>query len=143
MLVSASAGAEPGSRPGAADGGPEIGEVHVYRVNELGVERVSQEPGVHSAVRAGGVTVLVSATPDRPGARARILRDGKPTATVRSYAEDPGMSPRVTLTQGAHGKFRAPCLCQGTTTATLPSLSSWTPTAARTASAWWPRTTPT
>ncbi|MFD5660590.1 S9 family peptidase [Streptomyces hirsutus] len=107
VLVSASAGAEPGSRPGAADGGPEIGEVHVYRVNELGVERVSQEPGVHSAVRAGGVTVLVSATPDRPGARARILCDGKPTATVRSYAEDPGMSPRVTLTQG--GARKIPC----------------------------------
>ncbi|MFE9924725.1 prolyl oligopeptidase family serine peptidase [Streptomyces sp. NPDC005774] len=107
VLVSASAGAEPGSRPGSADGGPEIGEVHVYRVNELGVERVSQEPGVHSAVRAGGVTVLVSATPDRPGARARILRDGKPTATVRSYAEDPGMPPRLTLTQG--GARKIPC----------------------------------
>lgn len=45
VLVSASAGEE------AAEG--EIGEVHVYRVNELGVERLSQEPGVHSAVRAG------------------------------------------------------------------------------------------
>ncbi len=99
VLVSASAGEE------AAD--PEIGEVHVYRVNELGVERLSQEPGVHSAVRAGGVTVLVSATPDRPGSRARVLRDGKPTATVRSYAENPGMSPRVTLTQG--GARRIPC----------------------------------
>ncbi|MER7487681.1 prolyl oligopeptidase family serine peptidase [Streptomyces sp. NPDC126497] len=99
VLVAASAGEEAAV--------PEIGEVHVYRVNELGVERVSQEPGVHTAVRAGGVTVLVSATPDRPGSRARVLRDGKPTATVRSYAEDPGMSPRVTLTQG--GARRIPC----------------------------------
>ncbi|MFD7769303.1 prolyl oligopeptidase family serine peptidase [Streptomyces sp. NPDC059787] len=99
VLVSASAGEE------AAD--PEIGEVHVYRVNELGVERVSQEPGVHSAVRAGGVTVLVSAVPDRPGSRVQVLRDGKPTATVPSYAEDPGMSPRVTLTQG--GARKIPC----------------------------------
>ncbi|WGD40918.1 S9 family peptidase [Streptomyces cathayae] len=99
VLVSASAGEE------AAE--PEIGEVHVYRVNELGVERVSQEPGVHSAVRAGGVTVLVSATPDRPGSRAVVLRDGKPTATVPSHAEDPGMSPRVTLTQG--GARKIPC----------------------------------
>ncbi|SDC65995.1 S9 family peptidase [Streptomyces prasinopilosus] len=107
VLVSASAGAGPGTRPGAADGDPEIGEVHVYRVNDLGVERVSREPGVHSAVRAGDVTVLVSATPDRPGSRARILRDGKPTATVRSYAEDPGMSPRLTLTQG--GARKIPC----------------------------------
>ncbi|MFI1323247.1 prolyl oligopeptidase family serine peptidase [Streptomyces rochei] len=99
VLVSASAGEE------AADA--ETGEVHVYRVNELGVERVSQEPGVHSAVRAGNVTVLVSATLDRPGARVQVLRDGKATATVASYAEDPGLSPRVTLTQG--GARRVPC----------------------------------
>ncbi|MBQ1100215.1 S9 family peptidase [Streptomyces sp. b94] len=99
VLVSASAGEE------AAE--PETGEVHVYRVNELGMERVSQEPGVHSAVRAGGVTVLVSATLDRPGALVRVLRDGKPMATVASYAEDPGLSPRVTLTQG--GARRVPC----------------------------------
>ncbi|MFG3246928.1 prolyl oligopeptidase family serine peptidase [Streptomyces sp. NPDC048187] len=99
VLVSASAGED------AAE--PEIGEVHVYRVNELGVERISQEPGVHSAVRAGGVTVLVSATLDRPGARVRVLRDGKPAGTVASYAEDPGLSPRVTLTLG--GARRVPC----------------------------------
>ncbi|MEW1603888.1 prolyl oligopeptidase family serine peptidase [Streptomyces sp. NPDC093808] len=99
VLVSASAGAE------AAD--PEIGEVHVHRVNELGVERVSEEPGVHTAVRSGGVTVLVSATLDRPGSRVRVLRDGKQTAAVPSYAEDPGLSPRVTLTQG--GARRIPC----------------------------------
>ncbi|MFF8877444.1 S9 family peptidase [Streptomyces flaveolus] len=99
VLVSASAGED------AADA--ETGEVHVYRVNELGVERVSQEPGVHSAVRAGGVTVLVSATLDRAGARAQVLRDGKLVATVASHAEHPGLSPRVTLTQG--GARRVPC----------------------------------
>ena len=112
VLVSASAGED------AAEA--EIGEVHVYRVNELGVERLSQEPGVHSAVRAGGVTVLVSATLDRPGARVRVLRDGDrremgappaggwgTAATIASYAEDPGLSPRVTLTQG--GARRVPC----------------------------------
>ncbi|MFE1858106.1 S9 family peptidase [Streptomyces anandii] len=99
VLVSASAGEE------AAE--PETGEVHVYRVNELGLERVSQEPGVHSAVRAGGVTVLVSATLDRPGAQVKVLRGGKQVATVPSYAENPGLSPRVTLTQG--GARRIPC----------------------------------
>ncbi|MFF3193364.1 S9 family peptidase [Streptomyces misionensis] len=99
VLVSASAGADAEA--------PETGEIHVYRVNELGVERVSQEPGVHSAVRAGGVTVLVSASLDRPGTRVQVLRDGKPVATVRSYAEDPGLSPRVTLTEG--GARRIPC----------------------------------
>ncbi|MFD9321615.1 prolyl oligopeptidase family serine peptidase [Streptomyces sp. NPDC060053] len=99
VLVAASAGADAAA--------PETGEVHVYRVNELGLERLSQEPGVHSAVRSGNVTVLVSAVPDRPGSVARVLRDGKHTATVRSYAEDPGMSPRVLLTQG--GARRIPC----------------------------------
>ncbi|MBG0852706.1 S9 family peptidase [Streptomyces spinoverrucosus] len=99
VLVSASAGQEAAA--------PETGEVHVYRVNELGVERLSEEPGVHSAVRAGDVTVLVSATPDRPGATVRVLREGKPVATIPSYAEDPGMSPRVTLTEG--GARRIPC----------------------------------
>ncbi|MDQ0788975.1 S9 family peptidase [Streptomyces sp. B3I8] len=99
VLVTASAGAR------AAE--PEIGEVHVYRVNELGVERVSQGPGVHSAVRAGGVTVLVSAVLDRPGARAQVLRDGKPAATVASYAESPNFSPRVSLVEG--GARKIPC----------------------------------
>jgi dipeptidyl-peptidase-4 len=103
VLVSASAGAEAPSH----EGSPETGEVHVYRVNELGLERVSQEPGVHSAVRAGGLTVLVSASPDRPGTRVQVLREGKHTATITSYAEDPGMSPRMTLTEG--GARRIPC----------------------------------
>ncbi|MFH0179087.1 prolyl oligopeptidase family serine peptidase [Streptomyces cacaoi] len=99
VLVAASAGADAAA--------PETGEVHVYRVNELGVERLSQEPGVHSAVRSGDVTVLVSAVLDRPGSVARVLRDGKLVATVRSYAEDPGLSPRVLLTEG--GARRIPC----------------------------------
>ncbi|MGW1005155.1 alpha/beta fold hydrolase [Streptomyces sp. NPDC002520] len=99
VLVTASAG--------EAAETPETGEIHVYRVNELGVERVSQEPGVHSAVRAGNVTVLVSATLDSPGAHVQVLRDGKRAATVTSYAEHPGLSPRVTLTEG--GARRIPC----------------------------------
>ncbi|WP_210577189.1 S9 family peptidase [Streptomyces sp. GESEQ-4] len=99
VLVSASAGEDAAA--------PETGEVHVYRVNELGMERVSQEPGVHSAVRSGGVTVLVSAVPDKPGAQVQVLRDGKRAAIIPSYAEDPGMSPRMVLTEG--GARRIPC----------------------------------
>jgi dipeptidyl-peptidase-4 len=99
VLVTASAGET------AAD--PETGEIHVYRVNELGVERVSQEPGVHTAVRAGGVTVLVSATLGRAGSQAQVLHDGKRVAGVASFAEHPGLSPRVTLAQG--GARRIPC----------------------------------
>ncbi|MCZ1001877.1 DPP IV N-terminal domain-containing protein [Streptomyces mirabilis] len=97
VLIAASAG--------EAATAPETGEVHVYRVNELGVERLSQEPGVHAAVRGGGVTVLVSSVPDRPGAQVQVLRDGKRAATVASYAESPGLSPRVTFTEGGARKI--------------------------------------
>ncbi|MEU1530804.1 S9 family peptidase [Streptomyces fagopyri] len=99
VLVAASAG--------EAAASPETGEVHVYRVNELGVERLSQEPGVHSAVRSGRVTVLVSAVPGEPGTQVQVLREGKRAAVVASYAEHPGMSPRVTLTEG--GARKIPC----------------------------------
>ncbi|MFE9686310.1 prolyl oligopeptidase family serine peptidase [Streptomyces sp. NPDC006285] len=128
VLVSASAG--------SAAAEPEIGEVHVYRVNDLGVERISREPGVHSAVRAGRVTVLVSAVPDRPGAQVRVVREGdrRETGTQRSggraeavsvvsYAEHPGMSPRVHLTEA--GARRVPCavvLPTGHTDGPLPVL---------------------
>ncbi len=99
VLIQASAGEEAAA--------PETGEVHVYRVNELGVERVSQDPGVHSAVRSGPVTVLVSALPGQPGTRARVIEDGKQRAVVASYAEQPGITPRMTLTEA--GERRIPC----------------------------------
>ncbi|MFJ5221844.1 prolyl oligopeptidase family serine peptidase [Streptomyces sp. NPDC088400] len=99
ILVSASAGEE------AAD--PETGEIHVYRVNELGIERFSDGVGVHSAVRTGAVTVLASARPDTAGASVRIFRDGKPLTTVTSYAEQPALTARARLTEG--GARRIPC----------------------------------
>ncbi|MFD7862342.1 alpha/beta fold hydrolase [Streptomyces sp. NPDC059783] len=99
ILVTASAG----ERASA----PETGETHVYRVNELGVERVSEGVGVHTAVRSGGVTVLVSTSVDAPGSTARVLRDGKPVATVADHAERPVLSARPVLTEG--GAHRIPC----------------------------------
>ncbi|MEV4972676.1 prolyl oligopeptidase family serine peptidase [Streptomyces scopuliridis] len=99
VLVSASAGEE------AAEA--ETGEIHVYRVNELGVERLSEGAGVHSAVRTGEVTVLVSAGPDTSGASAQVLRDGKRVAAVASYAEQPVLTARPVLTEA--GTHRIPC----------------------------------
>ncbi|MFE5487039.1 prolyl oligopeptidase family serine peptidase [Streptomyces sp. NPDC056527] len=99
VLVSASAGEE------ATE--PETGEIHVYRVNELGVERVSEGTGIHSAVRGGAVTVLSSARPDAPGSVARVLRDGEQVAVISSYAETPVLSARVRLVEG--GARRIPC----------------------------------
>lgn len=99
VLVTASAGEE------AAE--PEIGEVHVYRVNELGVARVSEGPGVHTAVRAGAVTVLASARPDVTGSTFQVLRDGKCVAAVASYAEQPVITARPRLCEA--GPRRIPC----------------------------------
>ncbi|MFJ3780884.1 prolyl oligopeptidase family serine peptidase [Streptomyces sp. NPDC090093] len=99
LLVSASAGT------GAA--APETGEIHVYRVTEEGAERVSGGVGVHGAVRAGAVTVLVSARPEEPGSTARVLRDGEPVAVVASYAQRPVITARPRLTEA--GARRIPC----------------------------------
>ncbi|MEU0372492.1 prolyl oligopeptidase family serine peptidase [Streptomyces sp. NPDC006283] len=99
VLVSAAAGEE------AVE--PETGEIHVYRVNELGIERVSQGAGVHSAVRAGSVTVLASSRTDVSGTSVQVLRDGKQIAVVASYAEQPVLRARPVLTQA--GARRIPC----------------------------------
>jgi dipeptidyl-peptidase-4 len=99
VLVSAAAGADSAE--------PETGEIHVYRVNELGVERVSDGPGVHAAVRAGGVTVLASSRTDVSGALVQVLRDGKQVAVVASHAEEPVLRARPTLTEA--GARRIPC----------------------------------
>ncbi|WP_326699648.1 prolyl oligopeptidase family serine peptidase [Streptomyces sp. NBC_01754] len=99
ILVSATAGET------AKD--PETGQSHVYRVNELGVERLSEGAGVHTAVRAGGVTVMVSTSLERPGTAVQVLRDGGRIATVANHAQAPVLSADVRLTEG--GARRIPC----------------------------------
>ncbi|MFI8288865.1 prolyl oligopeptidase family serine peptidase [Streptomyces sp. NPDC085614] len=99
VLVSASAGEAAAER--------ETGEIHVYRVGERGVERVSEGTGIHSAVRCGEVTVLSSARPDAPGSVTRVLRAGEQVAVVASYAQTPVLSARVRLVEG--GARRIPC----------------------------------
>ncbi|MEU9929599.1 prolyl oligopeptidase family serine peptidase [Streptomyces anulatus] len=86
---------------------PEIGQIHVYRVNELGIERISEGVGVHSAVRSGNLSVVVSAVPEEPGAAAWVVRDGKRLTRIPTFAQEPVLSPRVTLTEG--GAHRIPC----------------------------------
>ncbi|MGW2842022.1 prolyl oligopeptidase family serine peptidase [Streptomyces sp. NPDC001493] len=99
ILVQAVAGEEAAA--------PETGESHVYRVNELGVERMSEGVGVHSAVRSGPLTVLLSTSLERPGATVRVLRDGKQVAEVASHAQEPVLRARPVLTEG--GARRIPC----------------------------------
>ncbi|MFD4001631.1 S9 family peptidase [Streptomyces rubiginosohelvolus] len=86
---------------------PEIGQIHVYRVNELGIERISEGVGVHSAVRSGALSVVVSAVPEEPGTAAWAVRDGKRLVRIASFAQEPVLTARVTLTEG--GARRIPC----------------------------------
>lgn len=102
VLVSASAGATAER--------PEIGEIHVYRVSEHGVTRVSDEPGVHSAVRSGALTVLTSATLETAGARTRVLRDDKPGAVIASHARQPALRAVVRLTEAGGRRIPAAVL---------------------------------
>ncbi|MEU6081527.1 prolyl oligopeptidase family serine peptidase [Streptomyces sp. NPDC047108] len=99
VLISASAG------PEAED--PGTGEIHVHRVNELGIERLSEGRGVHSAVRCGSVLVLSSASLESSGATARVLNDGKAVTVVPSYAEKPVLTAAPRLVRA--GARRIPC----------------------------------
>jgi len=88
----------------------EIGEVHVYQVTEHRVERVSDGPGVHSAVRSGAVTVLSSAGLDRHGALVRVLRNGTQVAQIASHAQTPVLTARPTLTLAGRRRIPAAVL---------------------------------
>jgi dipeptidyl-peptidase 4 len=96
--------------------GEEIGEIHVHRVHRASGEngkavRVSDAPGVHSAVRSGPLTVLTSSSLDRPGSpRVRVLRDGRAVAEIASYAQTPVVTARPVLTEAGERRIPAAVL---------------------------------
>ncbi|HEX2424989.1 MAG TPA: prolyl oligopeptidase family serine peptidase [Actinomycetota bacterium] len=61
-----------------------------------------REPGAHSAVVEGGVTVLTSATLDRALPETNVYRDETHIGTIRSNADEPpiGASPRFMVLGG-------------------------------------------
>ena len=116
VLVAASAG--------EAATEPEIGQVHVYRVDvagDAGVVRVSDGAGVHDAVRSGDLTVMSSATLENAERRVRVLRGDTMVAEIGSYAERPVITARPEIVWA--GQRRIPCavlLPAGYTTADGP-----------------------
>ncbi|GAA4963939.1 prolyl oligopeptidase family serine peptidase [Yinghuangia aomiensis] len=102
VLVTAAAGAE-------ADD-PETGQVHVYRVTAEGAERVSSGAGVHSAVRNGATTVLISSSLERVGPTVTVLRDGTPVGTIASHGEAPVLTAEVELTTAGPNRIPAAVL---------------------------------
>jgi dipeptidyl-peptidase-4 len=89
-------------------------EVHVWRV-ALGraPERITDSPGVHTAVEGGDVVVVTSLTEDGVLARTQVVRDGTVVATIESVAERPSVEPRPTFVSLAPRKLRGALLLPG------------------------------
>lgn len=83
--------------------GPDPTQVHVYTAGQDGVDRISTEPGVHTAARSPGAIVVSSASLQRSGPAVRIRRGGADAGEIGSCAETPVLTPEVTLlTAGQH-----------------------------------------
>ncbi|HWM36612.1 MAG TPA: prolyl oligopeptidase family serine peptidase [Streptomyces sp.] len=68
-------------------------EAHVWSWSPTaGCVRVSETPGVHSAITRGGTTVLASLTQD--GREVTVLRDGAAPAAITSLVEEPSLRPQ-------------------------------------------------
>ncbi len=86
---------------------PEIGQIHVYRVNELRIERISEGVGVHSAVRSGALSVVVSAA--SRGARNRRVDGAGRQAAGPDRELRPGTGARRPRDAHRGGARRIPC----------------------------------
>jgi len=85
-------------------------QVHVFRVADGDVQRLTEQPGVHAATAGGPVTVLASADLDSYGRTTRVLRDGAEVARLASYAETPPVLPRVRLLRAGPREVRTALL---------------------------------
>ncbi|MPZ84392.1 MAG: prolyl oligopeptidase family serine peptidase [Actinophytocola sp.] len=85
-------------------------QVHVYRVDDAGITRMSTSDGVHGAVRGGDVTVLSSWTLERPGSVTDVLRGDERVAGIESLAVDPGVTPNLRLLTLGERELRAALL---------------------------------
>jgi len=105
-------------------GSEEPTEVHLWRVVPGGpAERLTSEPGHHSAVAAGEVAVLTSATLDRDGTSTTVHRAGRPLVAIGSLAETPAVRPRPLLLRAGRRDLRTALLLpDGPFQAPLPVL---------------------
>ncbi|MBV2154275.1 prolyl oligopeptidase family serine peptidase [Kitasatospora sp. SUK 42] len=70
-------------------------ETHLWTYEpDGGIRRLSDGPGLHTGVRRGGALVLTTRTPDHPGGRTTVLRDGAPALPLTSHVEPPLLAAR-------------------------------------------------
>jgi dipeptidyl-peptidase-4 len=93
-------------------GSTEPTEVHVFEwtpAGGSGVTQITDEPGVHTATRAGGSYVITSATLDRHGSETTVRR-GDAAWPVRSFAVTPSLTPVVRLSRVGERELRTAVL---------------------------------
>jgi dipeptidyl-peptidase-4 len=89
-------------------------EVHVWRVApDRDPERLTDRPGVHTAVGGGDVVVVTSSTEDGLIPRTEVLRDGSVVATIENMAERPSVEPRPILVSLGTRELRGALLLPG------------------------------
>ncbi|NYI04722.1 S9 family peptidase [Allostreptomyces psammosilenae] len=87
-------------------GGDEPTETHVWSwAPERGHTRISTEPGVHTAVAAGGTVVLVGRVAERDA--VTVWRDGATVGQIASLAEPPVVTPRPAFCRLGERELRA------------------------------------
>jgi dipeptidyl-peptidase-4 len=86
-------------------------QVHVYTASADGtVTRMSDVDGVHSAVRNGAVTVLVSWSLKHDGPRVTVRRNGSTVTEIASLAVSPNLIPNLTLFAAGERELRCALL---------------------------------
>jgi dipeptidyl-peptidase-4 len=89
--------------------------VHVWRWAPEGkVDRLTEEPGVHSAAAGGDVVVVVSSTLER-SPEATVWRGGERIATLASHAAEPVITAHPTLFASGKRELRSALLVPGGT----------------------------
>jgi dipeptidyl-peptidase 4 len=86
-------------------------EVHVWRVApDRDPERLTDRPGVHTAVEGGDVLVVTSSTEEDLLSHTVVRRDGTVVATIENVAERPSIAPRPTFVSLGPRELRAALL---------------------------------
>jgi dipeptidyl-peptidase-4 len=89
-------------------------EIHVWRwTDDAGSVRLTEEPGVHSAVEEGSVRVVVSTTPDSARSTATVWRHDALVGEIRSEAEVPVVTASPTFHSLGTRELRAALLLPG------------------------------
>jgi dipeptidyl-peptidase 4 len=79
---------------------------HVWRFADGECLPLTPEPGVHTAVGAGNVLAITSATMDADSARTVVWRDGVEVGHIESFAEPAPFTPRVTISTNGRRQLR-------------------------------------